>query len=377
MKRELEQLKMDRRWLHQHPEIGFDVYKTKKYILNSLHKLEIYDVSVFAETGIRAVFKKEGATKTIGFRSDMDALSIQEKNQVSFASQHHGYMHACGHDGHMAILLGFARWVKNNQNQITTNIVLIFQPAEESVGGALPMIQEGVLENPHVDEIYGTHIFPEIEQGSIGVRSGALMSQASEFDLIIYGKSAHGAKPYDGKDALVAACELTVSLQKIISRELPSDETAVLTIGKLSAGDRRNIIAEKAVLEGTLRTYSEERYCAIKKRIKQVLSGIELTSQVTTQYEERTVYPVVYNNQALVEKLRNIIKGVNIVTPDKQMIAEDFSQYQKVIPGVFIFLGSRNKKKGYTYPLHSSQFNFDEEILLSGINVYKQIVMNG
>ncbi len=373
--RYFERMCEDRRWLHRHPEIDFALFKTSEYVINVLSEMQIFHIEVFAGVGVRAVLLKDKALRTVAFRSDMDALSITETTDAEYASIHKGCMHACGHDGHMAILLGFARWIADHREHLLCNVVLIFQPAEESVGGALPMIEQGVLENPHVDTIYGFHIYPSLMQGQLGLREGALMSQASEFDIHIDGMSAHGARPHEGKDALLAACSLVCDLQKIISREIPAESPAVLTIGKLRAGDRRNIVAASAVLEGTLRTYDEKLYEFIKNRILDMLASLEKSCRVNGCYEEKVVYPVLINDSECVGQLRSVLKGYEVVCPERQLVAEDFSYYLKRARGALILLGSGNIEKGYVHPLHSSDFDFDEKVLLNGLDVYMQILL--
>lgn len=365
-----------RRWFHRYPEIGFNVGKTRDYILDVLKQLDFDKVEVLANTGIKAVIKGTNSKGVYAFRADMDALSLEEQNCLDFASQHKGKMHGCGHDGHMAILLGLAKWLHLNKQNLNHDVVLIFQPAEESEGGAFPMIQEGALDDPKVDVIFGLHLFPDIPQGKIGLRSGPLMAQTCEFDVQIKGKSAHGAMPHRGVDALLAACNFITNLQSIITRRVDPQENALITIGKMEAGERRNILAENVKMEGIIRTFNDDVYNTIKVNILNLLEGMEKTHGVTGKYEEKVYYPVVNNDEEWISKISTILDPETTMNVAPLMIAEDFSYYQQKVPGVYCLLGTGNPSKGYTYPLHSNRFNFDEEVLLYGIQLYVNILSN-
>jgi len=363
-----------RRWFHKNPELGFEVQNTQKFIINELEKLKFDGIIAVSSTGIKAVMNINPEYETFAFRADMDALSLKEQSGLEYSSQIDGVMHACGHDAHMAMLLGFARWLSSNRDKLNKNIVLIFQPAEESVGGALPMIKEGVLENPKVDAIFGFHLFPGIEQGLIGLREGALMAQTCEFDIEIKGKSAHGAMPHDGADALMAASCFVSSIHAAISRRLDPMQRSLITIGKMYAGERRNIIAEEAVLEGIIRTFDDSAYTRVKETILDLLVGLENMYMVKTRYSEIVYYPSVSNDPTLVKTLRGILPHEMLVDAGPFMTAEDFSFFQQQIPGVFMLLGTRNERKGYTEPLHSNKFDFDEEVMVLGLQTLIRIV---
>jgi len=369
-----DRLTQYRRHLHKYPELGFEVTATRDYILSQLEKWGFDEIRILAGSGIKAVMKGGDGGTTLAFRADMDALPLQEETGVEFASVNCERMHACGHDGHMAILLGLAEWLSLHKGELKGNVVLIFQPAEETVGGALPMIKEGVLESPKVDAIFGFHLLPDIPQGKIGLRAGPVMAQTCEFMVEIIGKSAHGAMPHRGVDALLAACYFVNAVHGLISRWLSPDDKALLTIGKLHAGEKRNIIAGKATIEGIIRTFDEGVYERIKENIQGLLSGLELSHQVKAQYREDVYYPVVNNDANLVSQLKECLPPDAIVDVHPLMIAEDFSYYQQKVPGVYIFLGCRNESKGFTAPLHSSKFNFDEEALLYGLQVSHDIL---
>jgi amidohydrolase len=306
----------------------------------------------------------------------MDALAITEETGLEFASEYNGFMHACGHDGHMAMLLGFAQWLSENKAGLKENVVLLFQPSEESVGGALPMIQEGALSNPAVDCIFGWHIMPEIPQGKIGLKAGALMASTSEFSIDIHGVSAHGAMPHRGIDSIVAAAHFITMLQGILTRRIDPFQQALVTIGKLQAGEARNILAPDAHMEGIMRTFDSEVSRSIKQHIQELLKGLEASHGVMTEYKEHVWYPPVINHPELAARLEEIIPHDMLHPINPMMIAEDFSFYQQRVPGVFLYLGSKSEELGFTNPLHSSCFQFDEEILLTGIQLNKNILLS-
>jgi amidohydrolase len=370
----LEEMKIVRRDLHKIPEIGFEEKKTSEYIQNYLDKLGVTYEKNVANTGVIAYIKGYEGKKTYCFRTDMDALSVDEDNDIDFKSLHLGNMHACGHDGHMAIALGFIKYLTQNQNKLKENIVVLFQPAEEGPGGAMPIVESGILKKYKIDEIYGLHLFPNIDEGKIGVCSGPMMSQVGEFDILIKGNSAHGAMPHEGIDSIVIASQLIAAIQTISSRSMNPMDPVVVTIGKIGGGERRNIIAREVVLEGTIRTFSDEVYKNIKNRIVAIKEGIEAAYDCEIEVVIRDLYPAVINDTKLTEEFINGQDDnvVEIITPI--MLSEDFSYYQKEVPGVFFFLGSGNKEKDYVYPLHNAKFNFDEIILGYGVQVFRNIL---
>ncbi|NLX70015.1 MAG: amidohydrolase [Clostridiales bacterium] len=365
-----------RRYLHQYPETDFEVGKTRDYITEQIKKLGFGEIEILAQNGVKVVIRGNIPGRTLAFRADMDALPIEEETGVEFASLNKGVMHACGHDGHMTVLLGLAEWIAMHRENIKGNVVLIFQPAEETVGGALPMIKEGVLEEPEVDAIFGLHLLPDIPQGKVVMKPGVVMAQTCEFDVEITGKSAHGATPHFGIDALMASCDFVHMLQGVVSRRIPYDEKAVVTIGRMEAGEKRNIIAGKARLEGTIRTFDDKVYSKIKENIIKLLKSLELSHGIRGQYHEVVYYPAVNNDVQLTSKIAGFVDPDILVDIDPLMIAEDFSYFQQKVPGTYMFLGCRNEEKGFTAPLHSSLFNFDEEVLLLGLQIYVNILKN-
>jgi amidohydrolase len=355
-----------RRELHQIPEAGFEEYKTQAYLENFLFHLPHVKLFKTAQTGVLAWFDA-GHTEAVALRSDIDALSIEEMTQHDFKSSHEGLMHACGHDGHMTMMLHMAVWISEHFDELKKNVMIIFQPAEEGPGGAEFIIKEGVFEKFNIKEIYGYHLYPEVEQGFFATKKGPLMAMTGEFDIVIHGVSGHGAMPHKGIDAAVIASELILQLQNIVSRRISPIEPAVVTVGKVSIGQRRNIIAETAILEGTCRAFSESVFAKIEEHMRAYLRGIEASYGIKTELDFRVMYPPVINDGELVDAFieANGSDRVQIIEP--QMIAEDFALFQKVVPGIFVFVGTKNETKGFVNPLHSSMFDFDESALLDGI----------
>lgn len=358
-----------RRTLHQIPELAFDLYKTHEYVKNALVSYGL-DIKVYAKTGIVAAVKGQ-TDDYIAFRSDMDALPVSEQTGVSFASTHPGAMHACGHDGHMSILLGFAEWLSTQQ--LHQSVLLIFQPAEEGPGGAKVMIDEGLFEDFNVKSIFGFHVYPELDEGLIGLVEGPMMPQNAEFDLTIHGLSAHGAQPHKGVDAIVAASQLVQAYQTIVARSTHALQAAVVTIGTIEGGEARNIIAGQVKLSGTIRAYDPATYEKIKSRMHEICAGIESMYGVSIENQIVDYYPPVINDKALVETVTASLDSSQYRYVEPMMFSEDFAFYQQVVPGCFMMLGTMNEAKGYTAPLHNNKFNFTDEVLMKGIETYQAL----
>lgn len=359
-----------RRALHQIPEIAFDLYKTRDYVQTLLEHMGYQTIDT-AKTGLIA-FKKGTSNEAIAFRSDMDALPVTELTDVSYASKHFGHMHACGHDGHMTMLLGFADYLKDKEN-LKKTVVLIFQPAEESPGGAEVILKEGVLKQFNIKMIFGIHLYPGLKEGVYGLTDGPMMARNGEFDVTVRGKSAHGAQPHEGHDAVLAASHLVSTYHDIVSRRLDPLDPAVITIGTINGGEARNVIAQRIKMTGTIRAFSDKVYNQIIDEMHAINQGIETMYHVKVEHDVQDDYPVTYNDSALFETLRSSLTDETYSILKPIMFAEDFSFYQQVYPGMFIMLGTRNEEKGYTHPLHSCYFNFDEKVLSKGVDLYIKI----
>ena len=350
-----------RRDLHQIPELDFDLPKTTAYVRSVLEKLPC---EVFSPDGhaVCAWFDA-GAHEAVAFRSDMDALPICEVSGVPFSSRHQGHMHACGHDGHMAMLLEFAHQLSTYYKELPHNVVLIFQPGEETPGGAEPMCKSGIFEQYHIKRIFGFHVWPMLDNGVIATRRNEFMARSSEVNIDITGKSAHAAKYQEGIDAMEIAARYLLDLYTMEQEELSAETYRLLRFGLLKSGTVRNVVANAARMEGTLRAFQDETYQYLKKRMLELAKPYEEQGAVFS-FDINTGYPAVMNDAALVDQVRKL--DPNIVLLEKpEMISEDFAHYQRRVPGVFFFLGT-----GTGIALHAHNFDFDEEVLEAGVKEY-------
>lgn len=352
-----------RRKLHMHPELGFREYDTAKYIAGYLKNLGFEVIEDVAKTGVIGILRGSEGRRSVAVRSEMDCLQVTEHTGAEYSSKIPGLMHACGHDGHMAILLGLAKEYSKSKKHFKDNIIFIFQPAEEGPGGAAKIVEAKVLDGFNVRAFIATHIFPELEQGTFGCCSGPLTARNGEVDIHVAGKAAHGAMPHKGIDSVVVLSQLIQAMQTIVSRRLDPLESAVVTFGRVSAGEVRNVIAGSAKIEGTIRAFSEDTYRAIKDDISMICSGIgeangcEVDADITDMYRE------VFNDKKLFQIFLDAAGRDRVKEIKPLMIAEDFSFYSSIAPELMFMAGSRNEKEGYIYPLHNAQFNFDEQIL--------------
>lgn len=351
-----------RKLLHNIAEVGRKEFKTAKYIRNYLDSINVaYDT--YLETATIGVLKGKKGEKTIAFRADIDGLVTED-----------GVKHLCGHDGHTSILLGLVQFINDNLDNLNDNIVFIFQPAEEGPGGAEDLIKEGIIDKYKIDEIYGLHIYPEVEQGYIGLAPGYFMAQAGELNIDIISKSGHGAMPQSGIDGIIIAANIVNILQSIVSRNISPLDNAVLTIGKINGGTRRNIIAENVRLEGTLRTFDPKVYDSMKTRVKEICAGMEKSYNCKIELDIKDDYPSVNNNRYMYEEFVNALGEEKVIKLNPMMISEDFSYYQREVPGLFFMLGSRDEEKGFINGLHNMNFNFNEEVLINGLNTYIKLL---
>lgn len=357
-----------RRDLHQIPEIGFVEFKTIQYLYDELVKMG-YQPEYILETGI-VVYLEYGKNETIAFRSDIDALKIQEATHCDFASTHQGYMHACGHDGHMSALLGLAYRLKEKKDY-PYNILLIFQPGEEVSDGAKKVIQTGIFEKYHVKAIFGMHLSPDQEEGKICCRKGPMMAESGELDVTIHGRSAHAGKYHEGVDSIVIASELISGYQNIVSRMISPLEPSVINIGLIQGGTVRNIVAQTTSFYGTVRTYSEDVFERIVEAMEGLNEGIEKAYHCQIDFSLKPFNPPVLNDRDLYDKFVKCVGENYLELEEPVMLAEDYSHYQKVVPGIFFFLGTKTKE--YTSGLHTPTFQFNEEILLNAVDVYFNI----
>lgn len=369
-----------RKELHKIPEVGLNLPKTKEFIINKLQKMDIEVKEYKSCSGISGVIgKKEG--KVIAIRSDMDALPIKEETGLIYASKN-GNMHACGHDGHMAIVLGVAKTLKKFEDKLNGKVKLIFQPGEEKEGGAKYLIEEGVLENPKVDAILGIHIgnfIDEIDNGKIGLYKGPFMASIDRFRIKIIGKGTHGATPHKGIDSIYISSLVLTSIQEIVSREIEVFSPSIISFGKINGGSAYNVIPDNVEIEGTVRTIDKNIREYIPKRMEKLVLSITNGFRGNFEFEYNFGYPVVENNSDLVDKFyesaKKIIDEERIVFLKKPtMVGEDFSYYTENIPGLYIFLSS--KKQGDVYPHHNSKFDIDEKNLYFGVACLSQFAVD-
>ncbi len=378
-----------RRDFHMHPELSNREERTSRVIAERLRALGLDEVKTgVGKYGVVGLLKGKltgGPQSVVAVRADMDALPIQETIDVPYKSQNDGVKHACGHDAHMTIELGVAELLSKMRDRIRGSIKFIFQPAEEGPppgerGGAKLMIEEGALENPRPSAIFGLHVMPNIEAGQIGYNSGPAMASSDRFSITIRGKKVHGAYPHDGVDSVVVAAECVTALQTIRSRRIDTQEPLVITLGSVHGGNRFNIIADEVKLEGTMRTLNEEVRARAIEMMKQTLGGVTSAYGASYELEFGENNPVTYNDPALVEAtlplMRKIVGEKNVISPKPQMGAEDFSYYQKVIPGFFYFLGVGNREKGVTAMIHTPEFDIDEESLVIGVKLMSNVLLD-
>lgn len=361
-----------RREFHRHPELGLAEHWTAGKIAALLEEMGIPHRTGIAETGIVGIIAGGKSGKTVALRADMDALPIREETGLSYASINEGRMHACGHDAHLAILLGAARILNSLKTELSGNIKLFFQPAEETVGGAKPMIEAGCMENPNVDHALGLHVTPYAETGQILVRPGKICASSDSLTITVRGKSAHGAYPEAGIDAIVIAAQVITGLQTIVSRKLSPLDSGVITIGTIQGGLKENIIADQVRLGGTIRTLDQETRAKIQRQIRELVSGIAagLGGEGLVQFEAG--YPPVINDEQIVKVIQSnaaiLLGKENVLYKEyPSMGVEDFAYFCQAAPSAFYYLGCGNRSLGITAPGHSSQFQIDEACLKIGV----------
>ncbi len=383
-----------RRHFHQNPELSNREFKTSDKIAEVLTELGIEFKRNIAKTGIVGIIKGEKPGKVVALRADIDGLPVVERNNLSFKStkkttflgKNVGVMHACGHDTHIAILLGVAEMLSKHKDKINGTVKLIFQPAEEGApkgeeGGAQLMVKEGVLKNPNVDAIFGLHINSGTPVGRINYRKGGIMAASQSFKIDIKGKQSHGSRPWTGIDPIMISAKIIDGLQTIVSREAElTKEAAVITVGKIDAGVRSNIIPESASMIGTIRTLDYDMQAHINKRMKEMVPAIAKAYKAEATIEIARGYPITFNNHKLVDQMlptlqrvagKDNVKNINAVTG-----AEDFSFFAKEIPGFYFFLGGMTPGNKNPFPHHTPDFQIDESGMLLGVKVMTNIVFD-
>ena len=358
----------NRRHLHAHPELSFCEYETSGFIKQKLDQMGI-SWTAMADTGIVAVMQGERASqRVIALRADIDALPIAEANEVTYASQNKGIMHACGHDAHTSSLLGAAQILQSLKSKFGGTIKLIFQPAEEKLpGGASIMIKEGVLENPVPEAIIGQHVMPALECGKIGIREGRFMASMDEIFVKVRGKGGHGAQPHQNIDPVLITSHIIVALQQIVSRMADPMLPTVLSFGKVIANGAINVIPDEVYIEGTFRTLDEKWRDEAHVKIKTMAETIAKSMGGSCEFNIVRGYPPLVNEKRLTEHVRSFAEDYlgkeNVLDLDVWMAAEDFAYYSQAANSCFYLLGVGNKEKGITSSLHTPTFNIDENAL--------------
>jgi amidohydrolase len=367
-----------RRTIHMNPELGFEEVETSKLVAGYLEKFGLQVKTGMAKTGVIGLLKGEKPGKTVAIRADMDALPLEEANQVSYRSKVKGKMHACGHDAHVTILLGVARLFSSMRNQVQGNIKWIFQPAEEGGGGGRVLTEEGVLENPKVDAIFGAHLFPDLKIGRVGIHEKEGLAATDRFVIKMIGRGAHGAYPHLSKDPILAAGHLITQIHSIVSRNINPLDSAVITIGKVSGGTAFNIIPDETEILGTVRSLSQKVREELKSRMEQVTQGVAKSFGVDYDFDFQYGYPALINDPEMSRLVAAACaKGIGKENVDfirPSMGGEDFAYYLEKVPGSFFRLGCRNEAKGIVNPFHSSRFNIDEDVLPFGVEMFARII---
>jgi amidohydrolase len=373
----------DRRWLHENPELGFEEFKTAEFVRQRLESLGVEDIQAgIAVTGVTGVIRgtADGPGRNVLIRADMDALPIQEENDVEYRSQTDGVMHACGHDAHTAIQLAVARLLMERRDQFSGTVKVLFQPSEEQgTGGAKPMIEAGVLEDPPIDAVFGLHMAAEIPVGKIEVASGAVGAAADSFKIRIQGKGGHGAAPHQTVDPIAIGMQVAAGLQTIVSRNADPMEQLVVSVCNFHSGFADNVIPDTAELGGTVRTFTPEMRDMAEARLKEIATGIAsaMGGEAIVYYARG--YPATINDAemaALVkDAAREVVGEENVAEGEPMMGAEDFSYFLIEKPGAFFNVGHRNEERGFSWPHHHPKFDIDEESLGHGVATMTNVVL--
>ncbi len=363
-----------RRWFHEHPELSFSEYETSKFIKSLLDRWGVKwrawgDTALVAEIG-------EGES-AIAIRTDMDALPIDEENDFPYRSKNSGIMHACGHDGHMAILLGLIRALKEIEGDLSGKIVFIFQPAEEIGEGAKFLVEQGVISYYNIKRIIGYHLFSSLPSGAIGGRSGIIMAEGDKISIKIHGKGAHGATPWLSRDVVALGTSIVQILFSTLTRQFsPLSDQVVFSIGRVSAGTAFNVIPQVIEIEGTLRSLSHERRDEFVEKLKSIINNITSSFETEAKVNIESVFPPLINDEKLYILLKNRVSNTDFLFKEvyPTTISEDFSYFSQKVPGLYFFIGIKNEEKGIVYPHHHPKFNIDEDMLSPAVDLLYNLV---
>jgi amidohydrolase len=358
-----------RRAIHRRPELGFEEHETAALVERELDSLGIEHRRA-AKTGVIARIEGSRPGRAVALRADMDALPIGERTGLPFASEIADKMHACGHDAHTAMLLGAAHVLSGMRSQLEASVVLIFQPAEEGPGGALPMIEEGALASPAVDAIAMLHVDSRLDVGSVGITPGSVSASTDELYLTVRGSGGHAAYPHTAVDAIPAAAAIVLALQNIVARETDPLASAVVTIGTIAGGYRQNVIADEVSLSGTLRAHDPALREALIDRVNRIVAGIAQAYNARAEVQVVRGYPPVINDPELTQRFARCVEErstLRLSHPPATMGGEDFAYFAQRVPGLLIRLGVRSESSGAIHPGHSPLFRIDEAALPFGV----------
>jgi amidohydrolase len=376
-----------RRDFHMHPELGFQEHRSAGLIADRLRELGYQVQTGVANTGVVGLLEgkqhsaevhpkpsHQSPGPVVMLRFDMDALPISEENEAEYVSRNPGVMHACGHDGHMAMGLGVATLMAQRRDEMTGTLKLVFQPGEEGMDGAELMVQEGVLENPRPDVFLATHLWNEKPVGTVDVTPGAVMAAAEKWACTVRGKGGHGALPHQTVDPIAATAQIVTALQTVVSRNVSPLETAVVTVGAVHGGDAFNVIPPQVDLSGTIRTYSPEVREIVLRRVREVIEGVAVACGAEAELEIVPLTPAVINDARVTEVVRAAAEAAvgpkNVSSSVRTMSSEDAAFFMREVPGCYFFLGSANAERGLDAPHHNPRFDFDEDALPLGVAVF-------
>ncbi|MFP5263566.1 MAG: M20 family metallopeptidase [Blastocatellia bacterium] len=398
---DIEQLIADRRSFHRQPELAYDERLTARAVADRLAQYGYEVRTGVGRTGVvgllgdvklapgadpgpaavgRSADAPAGAARTLLYRADMDALPVQEENDVEYRSRRDGVMHACGHDAHVAVALAVAKQMAAAREGLSGHLKFAFQPAEEGGNGAVAMIDEGVLEDPTVTAAVGLHVWNNFPVGTVGVYSGPMMAAVDEFELCIQGRGGHGAMPQQTVDAIVTAAQVVTALQTVVSRNVSPLDSAVVTVGKFTAGTAFNVIADTATLRGTVRTFNKETHGRIPQMFERVVRGACEAMGATYELDYKRQTPPLVNTEQMCDLVADCAAEVvgrdNCVRDEtvRTMGGEDMSYFLERVPGCYFFLGTRNESRGLIHPHHSPRFDIDESALAIGVEIMTRVV---
>ncbi|MBM7585731.1 amidohydrolase [Bacillus pakistanensis] len=371
-----------RRYFHQHPEVSGEEFETSKKIQEKLHQAGIPFKTGFAATGVLGIIQGEKPGGTVALRADIDALPIQEENDHSYQSKHANKMHACGHDAHTAMLYGVGKVLNQLKSELAGTVLLVFQPAEENapIGGSQQMMDDGVFREFKPDVIYGQHVWPDLPSGAVGVLPKEMMGASDRFKITIKGSGGHASMPHQANDAIIIAGNMITQLQTIVSRNTDPLDSAVVTIGRIDGGYRYNVVADKVILEGTVRTFKKEVKNMVKERFSSIVEGVEKSFTAKIEFDYLDGYPATVNTPKWAEQVKESAHKIlgedstPIVSPS--LGGEDFSRFLQQYPGAFYWLGASVSDTSQQYPLHDSRFKLNEEALIKGVELMVQLAVD-